>query len=38
MSDFTAPLNALQAKLAAMIANSNFASPNNNSLVFDSYA
>ena len=35
MSDFTTPLNALQAKLAGMIANSNFASPNNNSLVFD---
>ena len=35
MSDFTTPLNALQAKLAAMIANSNFSSPNNNSLVFD---
>jgi choice-of-anchor A domain-containing protein len=35
MSDFTTPLNALQAKLAGMIANSNFTSPNNNSLVFD---
>jgi choice-of-anchor A domain-containing protein len=35
MSDFTTPLNALQAKLAGMIANSNFSSPNNNSLVFD---
>jgi choice-of-anchor A domain-containing protein len=34
MSDFTAPLNALQAKLAGMIANSNFASPDSNSLVF----
>ncbi|MGB7973354.1 MAG: collagen-binding domain-containing protein [Roseiarcus sp.] len=35
MSDFTTPLGALQAKLAGMIANSNFTSPNNNSLVFD---
>jgi choice-of-anchor A domain-containing protein len=34
MSDFTRPLNALQAKLAGMIANSTFASPDNNSLVF----
>jgi choice-of-anchor A domain-containing protein len=34
MSDFTTPLNALQAKLAGMIANSNFASPDSNSLVF----
>ena len=35
MSDFTTPLGALQARLAGMIANSNFTSPNNNSLVFD---
>jgi choice-of-anchor A domain-containing protein len=35
MSEFTTPLDALQAKLAGMIANSNFSSPNNNSLVFD---
>jgi choice-of-anchor A domain-containing protein len=35
MSDFTTPLDALQAQLAGMIANSNFSSPNNNSLVFN---
>src|ERR1700722_3527016 len=35
MSDFTTSLNALQAKLAGMIANSNFSGPNNNSLIFD---
>ena len=35
MSDFTTPLNTLQAKLAGMIANSNFSTPNNNSLVFN---
>jgi choice-of-anchor A domain-containing protein len=35
MSEFTTPLDALQARLAAMIANSNFTTPNNNSLVFN---
>ena len=35
MSDFTTPLNALQAKLATMVANSNFTTPNNNSLIFN---
>jgi choice-of-anchor A domain-containing protein len=35
MSDFTTPLDVLQSKLAGMIANSNFSSPNNNSLVFN---
>jgi choice-of-anchor A domain-containing protein len=34
MSDFTTPLDALQTKLAAMIADSNFTTPDSNSLIF----
>jgi choice-of-anchor A domain-containing protein len=35
MSDFTTPLNALQSQLGGLDKNSDFMTPNSNSLVFD---
>jgi choice-of-anchor A domain-containing protein len=35
MSDFTSPLNGLQTQLGALGQNSDFTTPNSNSLVFD---
>jgi choice-of-anchor A domain-containing protein len=35
MSDFTTPLNALQTQLGGLDKNSDFMTPNSNSLVFD---
>jgi choice-of-anchor A domain-containing protein len=35
MSDFTKPLNGLESELGGLSSNSNWSSPNSNSLVFD---